>query len=169
MELMTQWFSELSFRDPSMWVALASGLTVLLGFLFLGRRTPKPVPIIIRPESFGSADWDADVPMARHDERRRAIRRSGMPTAVQVISWKATRKTRPTDGYVLDRSSSGLRLAMENSFVAGDIVAIRPATAPSDFEWVKVLVRNCREVGDYFELGVEFETDVELSRLLMFG
>ena len=26
-----------------------------------------------------------------------------------------------------------------------------------------------REVGDYFEIGCQFETDLELSRLLMFG
>jgi hypothetical protein len=51
----------------------------------------------------------------------------------------------------------------------GATLLARPGNAPEGFEWVKVTIRNCREVGDYYEVGCQFETDLELSRLLMFG
>ncbi len=170
MQPVTQWFTDLSFRDPSLWVAIGSGLTVILGFVFLGRRPVRSAAAMAAiggPTEFG--DWDNPPPIARHDERRRSIRRSGLPTPIQVIDPKSARKPKPVEAYVLDRSTGGLRLATETAFAAGTILGVRPGSAPADFDWVKLVVRNCREVGDYFELGCQFELELELSKLLMFG
>jgi len=171
MQSPTQWLSGLSATDPSLWLALGAGLVVILVFLVLGRRNAKRFqgPVVLPSAPAASPDWEAPHPLARHDERRRSIRRGGLPTPILVIDSKAGKRAKATEAYVLDRSSGGLRLALERAFPAGSLLLAKPGNAPEGFEWVKLVVRNCREVGDYFELGCQFETDLELSRLLMFG
>jgi hypothetical protein len=169
MQSLTQLLSGLSASDPSLWLALGAGFAVILVFLFLGRRRRFRGPVVLPSAPAGSADWEALPPLARHDERRRSIRRGGLPTPILVVDSKGGKRARATEAYVLDRSSGGLRLALERSFPAGAALLAKPGNAPEGFEWVKLVVRNCREVGDYFELGCQFETDLELSRLLMFG
>ena len=170
MQSLTQWLSEMSATDPSLWLALGAGLVVILVFLILGRRGKKFDGPVVLPESpAASPDWEAPHPLARHDERRRSIRRGGLPTPILVVDSKGGKRAKATEAYVLDRSTGGLRLALERAFPAGSTLLAKPGNAPEGFEWVKLVVRNCREVGDYFELGCQFETDLELSRLLMFG
>ena len=170
MQSLTQWLSDMSATDPSLWLALGSGLVVILVFLILGRRGTKfDGPVVLPSSPASSPDWDAPHPLARHDERRRAIRRGGLPTPILVVDAKAGKRAKATEAYVLDRSTGGLRLALEKGFPAGSALLAKPGNAPEGFDWVKLVVRNCREVGDYFELGCQFETDLELSRLLMFG
>ena len=60
-------------------------------------------------------------------------------------------------GYVLDRSTSGLRLALEAGMAPGSSMQIRAAHAPETTPWVTVIVRNCKDTGEHFELGCEFE------------
>jgi hypothetical protein len=170
MQSPTQWLSGLTATDPSLWLALGAGLVVILVFLVLGRRNKRFAgPVVLPATPAASPDWEAPHPLARHDERRRSIRRGGLPTPILVVDSKGAKRAKATEAYVLDRSSGGLRLALERAFPAGSTLLARPGNAPDGFEWVKLVVRNCREVGDYFELGCQFETDLELSRLLMFG
>jgi hypothetical protein len=171
MQSPSQWLSGLSATDPSLWLALGSGLFVILVFLILGRRKAKRfrAPVVLPAAPAASPDWGAPHPMARHDERRRSIRRGGLPTPILVMDAKGGKRAKATEAYVLDRSSGGLRLALERAFPAGSSLLAKPGNAPEGFEWVKLVVRNCREVGEYYELGCQFETDLELSRLLMFG
>ena len=167
MQTLARLLSNLSIGDPMIWIALATGLGVILLFLFLGRRTPRGSGPVVPP----SPDLLANLPAttaARHDERRRAIRRAGLPTPILVIDPKSRRK-KTSEAYVLDRSTGGLRLAMETPHPMGTRLQARPSNAPDDFAWVEMIVRNCKETGDYFELGCQFESDLELSRLLMFG
>lgn len=159
--------SNLSIGDPMIWIALAAGLGVILLFLFLGRRKPRSKGAVIEP----SPDLLSNLPQtsaARHDERRRAIRRAGLPTPILVVD-PNSRRRKPAEAYVLDRSTGGLRLAMENPQPMGTRLQAKPSNAPADFLWVDMIVRNCKETGDYFELGCQFDSDLELSRLLMFG
>ena len=137
MQALTQWFSSLSFGDPALWVALGSGLAIVLGFLFLGRRPSRhPAFAIALPELTNLGDWD-NPPSARHDERRRAIRRNGLPTPVHIIDWKANRKSKPMEAYVLDRSTGGLRLAMEKPSAVGTVLAARPGKRRSSSPGVR--------------------------------
>ena len=169
MQSITRWLSEFSFGDPALWVALAAGLGVVLAFLLLGHR-PSPSRL---QSPFGPAqppgDWVNPPAVARHDERRRSIRRAGLPTPINVTDAKTGRKARQMEAYVVDRSTGGLRLALEKPHPVGTTLHARPASAGDDFVWVKLLVRNCKETGDYFEVGCQFESELELSRLLMFG
>ena len=170
MSQLTKWFSDLSITDPFLWLAVGSGLAVVLIFLFLGRRQRRAAAIIA---SAGAANADASLadvwvaPPKRPDERRRSTRRSGVPTAIQVCDPKKPKRL--VNGYVLDRSSGGVRLAMEKPFPTGSTMQVRPTNAPPELEWVNIIVRSCREVGDYFELGCQFQDELPWNILLMFG
>jgi len=169
MQLLTQWLPNVG--NAAVLLIVGALLLVVLWFLLIGRRprqTPREFgPPALPGTTFGSADWESPLPGARHDDRRRSIRRTGMPTPILVVEAKSGR--RAWDAYVLDRSSGGLRLALEKPCTVGSLLLARPSNAPEGFEWVKLTVRSCREVGDYFEIGCQFESELELSRLLMFG
>jgi hypothetical protein len=169
MQSLSHMLSGLSATDPSLWLALGAGLVVILTFLFLGRRKRFRGPVVLPSDPSASPDWEALPPLARHDERRRSIRRGGLPTPILIVDAKGGRRAKATEAYVLDRSTGGLRLALERGFPVGTAMLAKPGNAPDGFAWVKLVVRNCKETGDYFELGCQFETDLELSRLLMFG
>ena len=169
MQSLTQWLAEISPGDPALWIALAAGAAVVLGFLFLGRRPSPNRPSVFAASVLPDGDWANPPPVARHDERRRSIRRSGMPTPINVSDPSTGRKARQVEAYVVDRSTGGLRLALEKPHPVGTTLHAKPSSADDDFAWVKLVVRNCRETGDYFEVGCQFESELELNRLLMFG
>ena len=170
MESLSEWMSKFSAVDPALWLAVGSGLLVIIVLLFVSRRSRRVRgPVVLPSGPGGSPDWDGPLASARHDERRRAIRRGGLPTPILIVDAKAGRKARATEAYVLDRSTGGLRLALEAPVQIGSALLTKPSNAPEGFEWVRMTIRNCKEVGDYFEVGCQFETELELSRLLMFG
>jgi hypothetical protein len=162
----TQSLSGFTTADPALWLAVGAGLVVIVGYFFFVRRRRPKGPVVLPA---GSPDWEGPLPSARHDERRRSIRRGGLPTPILVVDSKGGRKAKASEAYVLDRSTGGLRLALEKPVQVGSILLTKPGNAPEGFDWVKVTIRNCREVGDYFEVGCQFESDLELGRLLMFG
>lgn len=166
MQSFTLWISGLTSTDPALVVALTAGLVAAIGLLYFSRRKRQNGPVVLPS---GSPDWDGPMESIRHDERRRSIRRGGLPTPIMVIDSKAGKRAKAAEAYVLDRSTGGLRLALERPVAVGSLLLAKPGNAPDGFEWVKITIRNCREVGDYYEVGCQFETDLELSRLLMFG
>lgn len=167
MQSLTQWFSGLSTVDPAIWLALGAGVVVILGFWFYSRHRRRSGGPIMLPN--GSPDWELPLPAARNDERRRAIRRGGLPTPIIVVDPKQGKKAKSYEAYVLDRSTGGLRLALERPFPIGSTLMGRPSNAPDGFDWVKMTIRNCKETGDYYEIGCQFDVELELSRLLLFG
>jgi hypothetical protein len=100
-------------------------------------------------------------------ERRGAIRREGAPVEVLVSS--PTIKNGISNGYVLDRSTGGLRLAVAEAVAPGSILQVKAAHAPDTTPWVVILVRSCRPNQKHFELGVEFEKTPPWNVLLLFG
>lgn len=169
MTQLTRYFAEISLADPSVWLALGSGFAVVLVFLLMGRRQRRAVTVVVSAESPSDMN-PSDVwlpPSKRSDERRRASRRSGVPTAIQIVDPKKPKKT--IEGFVLDRSSGGLRLAIEKPFPTGSTLQTRPSNAPPETPWVGIIIRNCKESGDYFECGCQFQEDVPWHLLLMFG
>jgi hypothetical protein len=162
--------SSLSAVDPALWLALGAGAAVMVVLLFLGRRGRRARgPVLLPTGGMGSMDWESPIPSARHDERRRAIRRGGLPTPILIVDSKGGRRAKVNEAYVLDRSTGGLRLALERPVPVGGGLLARPGNAPEGFDWVKMTIRSCREVGDYYEVGCQFDVELELSRLLMFG
>lgn len=170
MQTLTNFFANLSLNDPALWLALGAGLVVLLLFVFLGRRPSRAFSSVGTPtfRTFGEMSAENfDMSEPRNDERRRSVRRAGMPTPIFVLDQKQGRKAR--DGFVLDRSSGGVRLAVQKPVPTGTTLQIRPHTAADDTPWVSVIVRNCRELGDYYEIGCQFEEDLPWRILLLFG
>ncbi len=169
MAQLSRLFIDFSFRDPAVWLALSSGFAVVLTFLFLGRRQRKPAVVVVSDAAENEAN-PADVwlpPPKRPDERRRSTRRTGVPTALQAIDPKKPKKK--VNGYVLDRSSGGLRIALEKPFPTGTALQVKPVHAPAELQWITITVRNCRECNDFFELGCQFQEELPWHILLMFG
>src|SRR4051812_16838255 len=139
MQSMTQWLSGLSATDPSLWLALGSGLVVILVFLLLGRRGKRfRGPVVLDAAPSASPDWEAPHPLARHDERRRSIRRGGLPTPILVVDSKGGKRAKATEAYVLDRSTGGLRLGPERALPAGSTPPAQAGQGPQGVAWVEV-------------------------------
>ena len=142
----------------------AVGGLVALGLLWLllRRRAPKGVRA---PRAGRGGDWE------EHEEsfanRRASVRRDGVP--VQVLLTSPTLRAGQSDGYVLDRSTGGLRVAVTAAIPAGTVLNVRAGNAPDTVPWVTILVRSCRNTGPHFELGCEFERTPPWNILLLFG
>jgi PilZ domain len=169
MTQLTRFFAEISLSDPSVWLALGSGFAVVLVFLLLGRRHRRPAAIAVIGENASEAKTVDDWPPNPNqpDERRRTSRRSGVPTAIQMVEAKKFGKVQ--EGFVLDRSSGGLRVATERPLPTGSVLQVRPTNAPPETPWVIVIIRSCKESGDFFEIGCQFQEVVPWHVLLMFG
>ncbi len=111
-----------------------------------------------------TADWDA--PEQSFSDRRGSVRREGPPVKVTVTS---TALRGEEMGYVLDRSTGGLKVALTVAVPAGATVKVRAQNAPDTVPWVTALVRSCRNAGRHFELGCEFDETPPWNVLLLFG
>ncbi|OAI50904.1 hypothetical protein AYO44_17430 [Planctomycetaceae bacterium SCGC AG-212-F19] len=100
-------------------------------------------------------------------DRRQALRRGGNPVAVFLTDAEA--ESKPVQAYVLDRSTGGICLTVPEAVQAGTVLSVRAVNAPPATPWVKVEVRNCRGVGDEFELGCRFLKTPPWNVLLLFG
>jgi hypothetical protein len=152
--------------QPYLPYALGGGLvTGLILALALRRRKPEPVEPLITGPLDRPVDWEAhDTSFA---DRRGSIRREGKP--VRVLVSCPVFKNKLSSGWVIDRSTGGLRLALEVAVAPGTGMQVRAVNAPDTIPWVTVLARSCRDTGDYFELGCEFEQTPPWNVLLLFG
>jgi len=135
------------------------------GLVMIGRRKPRTlVQAVLHKKK--SSHWAMPVGQSFAD-RRTSVRRDGAPVEVLVTS--PVFKDGKANGYVLDRSTGGLRLALANGVAPGSSVQIRARHAPDTTPWVIVIVRSCRQAEDHFELGLEFEKTPPWNVLLLFG
>ena len=158
-------FANLSAFQPYLPYAVGGGVVVLvLGVLVLarGRRGgPDVAPVSLTR----SGEFQSNEPSFA--DRRTSVRREGAPVKVMVSS--PTIKNKMDSGYVLDRSTGGLRLALTTAVAPGSSLQVRALHAPDTTPWVTVLVRNCRDAGQHFELGCEFDKTPPWNVLLLFG
>jgi len=106
-------------------------------------------------------------PELSYADRRGAVRRDGAP--VRVLLSSTTFRNGVNDGYVVDRSTGGLRILIQSALAPGSTLQVRAANAPDTVGFVTVIVRSCRKNGDHFELGCEFEKTPPWNVLLLFG
>jgi hypothetical protein len=100
-------------------------------------------------------------------ERRTAPRRKGNP--VPVLLTNATVSMEPFQGWVLDRSSGGLRLLVDQAVAIGAVLSIRPAKAHASFPWIQIKVRSCQPERNSFALGVQFVVKPAWGEMQAFG
>jgi hypothetical protein len=141
-------------------VVLAACLIVLL--LMLGRKKVVRVKV---PKS-GNQTGGLDLGQSAAD-RRNSVRRDGAP--VEVVVTSPAFKAGANNGYVLDRSTGGMKLALAAGMAPGGTLQVRAKHAPDSTPWVTVVVRSCRPNGDYYEIGCEFEKTPPWNVLLLFG
>lgn len=141
-------------------IVVATGLMVTLLLVNRKRDGGLKPPKLKPPE--GSAAVAATA-----SDRRTSLRRDGQ--AVEVVVQSPALKGGAAGGYVVDRSTGGLRLVLSTGMAAGTALQVRAKHAPDTIPWVTVLVRSCRPSEGHFELGCEFEKTPPWNVLLLFG
>jgi hypothetical protein len=148
--------------------AVGCGVVAAILVALAARRRTPPAPLDEPPEvpsSNSPPNWEAhDTSFA---DRRGSVRREGAP--VRVVLSSPIFVERYEYGWVLNRSKGGLRLALATAVAPGTGVQIRAENAPDTIPWVTIVIRSCRDNGDYFELGCEFEKNLPWNVLLLFG
>jgi hypothetical protein len=104
---------------------------------------------------------------AKSHDRRAEPRRKGNLIAVLLSDAQAL--TTPTEGWVLDRSSGGLGIMVDEEVEIGTILSVRPAKGRSNVRWLQVEVKSCRNEGGHWNLGVQFVQKVGWNELRLFG
>lgn len=150
--------------SPSLSIPIAVGVVVglvVVGF-FAFRRRERTFPTLPPVQA---KDWEtSDSSFA---DRRSALRREGRPVKILVTS--PSFKNEVEGGYVLDRSTGGMRIALTMAMTPGSTMQVRAHNAPKSTPWVTIIVRNCRNAGQHYELGVEFDQTPPWNVLLLFG
>ena len=117
-----------------------------------------------------SADEKAlqwDPPEHSYADRRGAVRREG--TLVRVVLASASFRNGVGEGFVLDRSTGGLRITVTTPLEPNTVMQVRAVNAPETIGFVGVVVRSCRKSGEFYEIGCEFEKTPPWNVLLLFG
>jgi hypothetical protein len=161
--------------DPSVYtfylptaVGLGVGLTILvLVFVMKRRRRGFVPPAVAEPPPYRAGEWEYELRETSFADRRTAVRRDGKPVKVLVSS--PSFRAKVDSGYVLDRSTGGLRIALATAVTPGSALQVRAHHAPDTIPWVTVVVRNCRHAGRHYELGCEFDQTPPWNVLLLFG
>jgi hypothetical protein len=109
--------------------------------------------------------WDP--PEHSYADRRGAVRREG--TVVRVVLAAPTFRNGVGEGFVLDRSTGGLKITVATPLEPGMNMQVRAANAPESIGFVAVVVRSCRKSGEFYEIGCEFEKTPPWNVLLLFG
>jgi hypothetical protein len=145
----------------------STAITLGLAWAFVGkRRTRVPLP---RPQEGRQPSALPRDPFIYGSaaERRGALRRNGNPTAVLLTD--AECKVESVRGWVVDRSTGGLCLAVSEGVEPGTILNVRAANAPPTASWIAIEVKSCRQEGDCWEIGCQFVKTPPWGLLLLFG
>jgi hypothetical protein len=139
-------------------------LVVLLRLARLGSfRMPEGTDVESESQQNRALNWIP--PDQQSNDRRQALRRNGLPTPIYVTGGKYQN----IEAFVLDRSTGGLRIAVQYAFPRGSIIQIRAQSAPPEIPWINVIVRSSQTTGDYYELGCQFEETLPWNIMLLFG
>ena len=148
---------------------------IVLTWLFVSQARRRRVidPAALVPASVPTPPGTAEHALAwappeqSYADRRGSVRREGAPVKVMVSS--SSLRNGVNEGYVVDRSTGGLRIVMQNAVPPGSTLQVRAENAPDTVGFVTLIVRSCRKNPDHFEVGTEFEKTPPWNVLLLFG
>jgi len=144
---------------------LGVGLIVTLGLVMLLSRRSTTTKKIDLTMNFDPRDAGEDADS--YANRRSSVRREGSPVKVVLLSLAFENGSET--GYIVDRSTGGVRIIMMNQMAAGSTMQIRAQNAPENTPWVTVIIRSCKNNGQHFEVGCEFDRTPPWNVLLLFG
>jgi hypothetical protein len=162
-----------AFVEQNLPLTIGTGVAVLVltGFFVLSRRRRSgPGTATLAPAAGPTKDEKAlnwAPPEQSYADRRGAIRRDGPP--VRVLLSSPSFRNGVNDGFVVDRSTGGLRIVMPAAMAPGSTVQVRAVNAPDTIGFVTVIVRSCRKEDDHYVVGCEFERTPPWNVLLLFG
>lgn len=163
-----------TFTQQNLPIVIGGGVAVVvlsIVFVMTYRRRTKLDPAALAPPSSTALTQEKALswapPEQSYADRRGAVRREG--AAVRVVLSSPTLRNGVNEGFVLDRSTGGLRIAITTALAPGSTVQVRAENAPDTIGFVTVIVRSCRKTGDHFELGCEFDKTPPWNVLLLFG
>jgi hypothetical protein len=125
-----------------------------------------PAAVAAPPEAKPASEFDPFV-QGSASEQRGAHRRTGNPVEVHIRLPKAEQPQ--LHGYVMDRSTGGLCLRVDQPVQPGTMLHVRPVNAPPITPWVEIEVKSSRQTQDGWELGCQFLRTPPWALLLMFG
>jgi hypothetical protein len=155
--------------------ALLIGAVVTLGVLVLGGLFHRRRPIVhapamrfppFLPPQPESRPLDPFTQGSLH-ERRSAPRRAGNPVTVLVSA--AGSSAEPARALILDRSVTGIRLALDQPIGPDTVLRLCPASTLGEVPCVEARVMHCRHVNARWEAGCQFVRTPSWSTLLLFG
>jgi hypothetical protein len=155
------------------WTASAVGLGFALFVFWLGWTLLNRRRIRLQKLAGAPRDWKEETDPQdafRYGlgmARRRSVRLSG--NRIPVLVCLDDSKKDPLEGWVVNRSQGGLRLAMPRALPIGTIMQVRAMTVSDEMPWVRVEIKNCREKDETWELGCQFLTDPPPDVLASFG
>lgn len=100
-------------------------------------------------------------------ERRSAPRRKGNPISVYITNGSPASEA--IEGWVMDRSTGGLRLLVDEAMTPGTLLNVRPVKALAHFPWIQVRVKNCFPERKSWSLGCQFLHKMTWEDLQHFG
>jgi hypothetical protein len=137
---------------------LAALATYFLGRLLFGRRRR-------RASAGPEAAVDEEFLCGVTRDRRASPRREG--NSVEVLLRRDARHE-PIRGWVLDRSGGGIRVLTDRPVAAQGAWQIRPSR-PEKADWTGVVVRSCRQEGEQYEVGLQFQATPSWGDMREFG
>lgn len=142
---------------------VATGVfATMIGRKLLTGRNRHPISLTRIPSDGHSIDDNS-----AFGDRRNSLRREGQPVLVRIASPAFHGGIR--DGWILDRSTGGLRIQLQSQVAPGTAIQVIADNAPDTIPWVTAIVRSCKPVDKHFEIGCEFETTPPWNVLLLFG
>jgi hypothetical protein len=151
------WWAEALWAVPAVGAAACLFAYLVGRSLLPSRPPPKKDPL--------AEDEDGFLKGVTRD-RRAAERRRG--NAVEVLISDGSDQD-CLHGFVLDRSTGGLKLLVETSLPVGANLKVRAWRARTATPWVDIIVRSCRPDGALHEVGCQFAHTPALALLMQFG
>lgn len=154
----------------TIWLPLLAAAVVGAPFLWFLWRKSSAEPAAKPADGAESAPHPFLPSAAATSDKRGAARRQG--NVIKLVCAVATAPDDHFNGYVVDRSVTGLRLLLPGAYPVGTILQVRPANNPPTTPWVQVEVRSCLQStiqADEFEVGCQFVRSPSYLTLSMFG
>jgi hypothetical protein len=171
--MLDKFFTDLGLAEGPPYITLVIGIGValgvaVLGILLLHPKKPAAPPPPPPPPPGPTQPVPTRDPFTQGSgrEARTEPRRRGGNVSVQIADESG--RPRAYEGWVVDRSTYGLCLAVEEEFPQDTVLRVRPAH-PDPVPWVAVRVRHCRRSGTSYEIGCQFLQPPNASVRMLFG